>query len=403
MLFTSGQILQVSEITDLIKTSLERDFSSICVEGEISNFRPASSGHCYFSLKDNQAMLSAVLFRSSVQRMNFKPADGMRVVAKGRISVYKQRGNYQIICDSLKIAGQGDILQMLEERKQRLAQEGFFDQSHKQSLPAFPLRIGVITSPTGAAIRDILNVLKRRNPGLSVIVYPAIVQGESAANEIIQQIEYANLYPMVDTLIIGRGGGSLEDLLAFSDDNLVRAVYKSTIPIISAVGHEIDVALSDFAADLRAPTPSAAAELVTPDMVTVKQRIMQLTNELPQIMSNRIQLIKEKMNHLNKQSLIENFQHFLEPLQQHLDEATKNLVDSVQQRISDEKHRLALSVKELNNLSPLGLLERGYAYVTDKNGKNIKYSSNVKTKEIINIQLYQGQISAEVKDKNEKF
>ncbi len=263
MFETIDKLFSVSEITSLIKDSLEGSFRGVRISGEISNCRPSSTGHLYFTLKDKDAMISAVMFKGRQKGLAFTPKDGMLVNASGNISVYALRGSYQIICDSLEKAGEGDLLAMLEERKQKLAEEGLFDSSRKKPLPLFPSKIAVVTSPTGAAVRDILRVTGRRNSGLNIVILPAPVQGDAAAKKIAEQIRRADEYNLADVVIIGRGGGSLEDLLPFSDEAVVRAVAECSLPIISAVGHEIDRSLSDYAADVSAPTPSAAAEIVS--------------------------------------------------------------------------------------------------------------------------------------------
>ncbi len=264
--------LSVSALTALVKELLEESLPSVLVEGEISNCRPASSGHLYFTLKDKGAMLQAVMFRYRSKVTGFEPVDGALARARGNITVYAARGQYQMIVERLERAGEGDILAMLEDRKRALAAEGLFDESRKRALPRFPSRVAIVTSPTGAAIRDILNVLKRRNAGMDLVVLPTAVQGEAAAAQIASQIAAANRLSLGDVLIVGRGGGSIEDLLPFSDELVVRAIAASRIPVISAVGHEIDWALSDFAADLRAPTPSAAAELVSESRIALSAR-----------------------------------------------------------------------------------------------------------------------------------
>ena len=257
-------VYSIQEITGIIKSLFEQNFSSLRIAGEISNCRPSSTGHLYFTLKDEKAALQAVMFKGRTWTLGFEPKDGLKVIVSGSLSVYEQRGSYQIIVETMELAGEGAILKMLEERKQKLAREGLFDRDRKRPLPFFPLRIAVITSPTGAALRDILTVLSRRNRRVSVTVLPAPVQGAEAAPVLVRQLETANRYKLGELIIIGRGGGSLEDLLPFSDEAVVRAVAASEIPVISAVGHEIDWALTDFAADVRAPTPSAAAELAVP-------------------------------------------------------------------------------------------------------------------------------------------
>ena len=254
---------KVSEITKCIKDYLEGEYYSIQIEGEVSGFKPSSSGHYYFTLKDSSAAISAVLFSRSVKNAGYLPKDGDLVVVTGSVTVYAKSGNYQIVCSAIEKAGQGDIFAELEKRKQRLAAEGLFDPAKKRPIPPYPKRIGVVTSPNGAAIRDILRVLKRRNNTIDLVILPAPVQGDEAAPIIAAQIRRANMFRLCDVLLVSRGGGAPEDLLPFSEEEVVRAVAASEIPTISAVGHEIDVVLTDFAADLRAPTPSAAAEVVS--------------------------------------------------------------------------------------------------------------------------------------------
>ena len=296
-------VFSVSQITDLIKEILETSFRTITIEGEISNWRPSAAGHIYFTLKDNNAQIKAVIFRGAAMRLNFRPKDGDKVRCTGSLSVYAPQGNYQIIVNTMEIAGAGNILQMLEERKRKLAAEGLFDEKRKKPLPPFPRTIGVVTSPTGAAIRDILNVTKRRNPGMNIIVLPAIVQGEGAAQTICKMIEIANFYQLCDVLIVGRGGGSLEDLLPFSEESVVRAVAASRIPTISAVGHEIDWALCDYSADRRAPTPSAAAEMAVPLLADIKQDLADYKSSLYDSIKQRTEKTRLLVNRLIRKVL----------------------------------------------------------------------------------------------------
>jgi len=265
----SSEPLSVSALTNLIKGTLEGFYSSVAVQGEVSNAKLSSSGHLYFSLKDREALIQAVMFKYRLSFLGFEIRDGMKLIVSGGVSVYAARGQYQLIAQSARIAGTGDILAMLEERKRRLAAEGLFDEDKKRPLPRFPSRVALITSPSGAAVRDIIHVLGRRNAGVDLIILPCPVQGEGAAEIIAARIRQANRLSVADVLIVGRGGGSLEDLLAFSDEAVVRAVAESEIPVISAVGHEIDWAICDYAADLRAATPSAAAELVAESRATL--------------------------------------------------------------------------------------------------------------------------------------
>jgi len=356
-------VYSVSELTGLVKDTLEGGFPAVLVEGEITNCRPASSGHLYFSLKDRQAMLQAVMFRYRTRGLGFEPADGVLVRARGAITVYAARGQYQLLCEGLERAGQGDLLAMLEERKRRLAAEGLFDESRKRALPRFPRRVAVVTSPTGAAVRDIINVLRRRNSGLALRVLPAAVQGEAAPREIAAQIERANRYDLGDILIVGRGGGSLEDLLAFSDEAVVRAVAASRIPVISAVGHEIDWALSDFAADLRAPTPSAAAELVSESREALAREVAQLSGELATAMRSRLDRARLLLGRFEPAAVEGRFMKLLHPRIRRLDEARDELAGRMRELAVGARHRLELARGALEASSPEAVLARGYAVV----------------------------------------
>ena len=304
----------VYEITAQIKAILEKGFGNVSVEGEISNFRPSSAGHLYFTLKDEKASIQAVMFKGRSRYLSFIPKDGMTVKAEGSISVYEQRGSYQIIIEDMSLAGEGNILKMLEERKRRLAAEGLFDTERKKKLPLFPNRIAVITSPTGAAVRDIINVIKRRNEKTGIVILPAVVQGDEAAPVLIRQLKIADEKKLGDVIIIGRGGGSLEDLLPFSDEGLVRAIADCKTPIISAVGHEIDWALSDFAADMRAPTPSAAAELAVPILNDIMYSIAINRDELTQRIESRIEKIRFMLNNFKPDALELRFRNIQQPL-----------------------------------------------------------------------------------------
>ncbi|MBQ3647337.1 MAG: exodeoxyribonuclease VII large subunit, partial [Spirochaetia bacterium] len=294
---------KVSEITKCIKDYLEGEFYSIQIEGEVSGFKPSSSGHFYFTLKDTGAAISAVLFARSAKNAGYLPKDGDLVIVTGYVTVYAKSGNYQIVCSYIEKAGQGDIFAELEKRKQRLASEGLFDEANKKPIPLYPKRIGVVTSPNGAAIRDILRVLKRRNNSIDLIILPAPVQGDEAAPIIASQIRRANMFKMCDVLLVSRGGGAPEDLLPFSDEEVVRAVAASQIPTISAVGHEIDVVLTDFAADLRAPTPSAAAEVVSREADNVLGRILDCSQSIRKEMLDRLDRARLVLDNCSKDNL----------------------------------------------------------------------------------------------------
>lgn len=389
-------VFSVSQITSLIKEILETSFRTITIEGEISNWRPSSSGHIYFTLKDNVSQIKAVIFRSAAYKLSFSPKDGDKVRCSGNVTVYAAQGNYQIVVSKMEPAGTGNILQMLEERKQKLAAEGLFDSEKKRPLPLFPKTIGVVTSPTGAAIRDILNIAKRRNPKINIIVLPAIVQGDGAAQTIIKMIEIANFYKLCDILIVGRGGGSLEDLLPFSEENVVRAVSSSNIPVISAVGHEIDWALCDYAADFRAPTPSAAAEMAIPVLEDIKIELQDykedLYNNINRIVKNTRLLIKS----FNPDSLEIKFRNIQQPLLNRFENAKINLFENIKNKIKDYRNIISNSKTILENASPQTILDRGYSMVTDNKGNVIRNENQVSAGDEIKITLAKGKLSASV-------
>lgn len=396
----SDRKFKVSEISTLIKTSLEHDFKNITIEGEISNFRPSSTGHLYFSLKDNDAMISAVMFKNRFGSLKFKPADGMLVKATGNITVYMKRGNYQIVCEQMTRAGQGDILARLEERKQKLAALGFFDPAHKKPLPPCPSKIAVVTSPTGAAIQDILRVLGRRNAGLNMVILPAPVQGAIAPQVIAEQIHVANVHKLGEVIIVGRGGGSLEDLLPFYDDLVVRAIYDSEIPVISAVGHEIDTSFADLAADVRAATPSAAAEMVSVSTDDIVRRVEDMKSAMIASISRQLQNVRTMASHFRIENIERNFRTFIQPRQMRLDEAKDHLITRMNGTLKDARHRLELVTKRLESNSPFEILKRGYAVVTmDKAGETLYSSESVEVGDALNIQLYEGRVKAAVTEK----
>ena len=394
------KVYTVSEITGLLRTILEEKFPDVTIEGEISNFRPSSTGHFYLSLKDKESVISVVMFRSRAATLRIKPKDGMMVRAEGNLSVYAKRGTYQLICESMEGAGQGDILAMIEERKRRLAAEGVFDEAKKRSLPLLPSRIAVVTSPTGAAIRDILRVLKRRNSGINLIVLPTPVQGDEAAPQIAEQIRVANLYNLADVLIVGRGGGSLEDLLPFYEEEVVRAIAQSQIPIISAVGHEIDITLSDLAADVRAPTPSAAAELVTASRDELLRRIHETASSFIQNVSRRVERGHLILGGFSRENLERNFRLLMQPHLLRYDDAKETLERGFKETLTQSTHRLEVIAKELQAHSPLNVLKRGFSVVSHvPTGKIVRSSSQVKEGDALDIKLYSGKLLAEVRDR----
>jgi len=370
-LFSGDKVFSVSEINSLLKDMLESSFPQICIEGEISNYRPNSSGHLYFTLKDEASQISAVMFRSAAAHIDFVPKDGTKVQCTGRLTVYPARGNYQILITRMTVSGEGAILKMIEERKRRLAAEGLFDEAKKRPLPPFPQAIGIITSPTGAALRDILQIMRRRNKCVSAIVFPSLVQGDGAAESIVHQIKNANALKKCDVLIVGRGGGSLEDLLPFSDENVVRAIAESEIPVISAVGHEIDWALSDFAADKRAPTPSAAAELAVPQLSDILNMLLFYKNELHQHIDSHVKNAKLMIQSFSPENLELKFRSIEQPLLQRFDYMKDEIYDGMIQKIRDARVLIENFRLILENASPQAIFERGYSMVRDKNTQQI--------------------------------
>jgi len=389
--------LSVSELTGLVKNLLEETLPAVVVEGEISNWRPASSGHVYFTLKDSGAMIQAVMFKGKASRLAFKPVDGTLVRARGAVSVYAARGQYQIIVESMQKAGEGDILALLEERKRRLAAEGLFDAGRKPPLPAFPTRVAVITSPTGAALRDILSVLGRRNAGIRVTILPAAVQGEEAPAALVRQLETANTFRLGDVIIIGRGGGSLEDLLAFSDESVVRAVAASKIPVISAVGHEIDWSLSDYAASLRAPTPSAAAELVSESASSVVDRIHAATDALRLSLKARMERARLLIESFSPENLELRFERTLQPFRQRFDDAKELLVRGAEDACVSARHRLVSADAVLRASDPMAILARGFAVVRRPGSSTaIRNAADLAPEDPVSITFAEGKAAASI-------
>jgi exodeoxyribonuclease VII large subunit len=340
-----------------------------------------------------------MMFRGQLKTLNFEPRDGMLLRVQGRLSVYPQRGTYSIVCERIEQAGAGDILAMLEERKRRLAQEGLFDEGRKRPIPRFPQTVGVVSSPTGAAVRDILNILRRRAAGLRVVVLPAPVQGNDAGPLIARRVEQANRWKLADVLIVGRGGGSLEDLLCFSDEKVVRAVAASKIPVVSAVGHEIDWALSDFAADLRAPTPSAAAELVSADREETLIRVRGLAGELYRAVRSRIERARLLAKPFGMEDLEYRFRGILQPRLVRFDDAKEELLLALQFRIDAYRRRLELSGAALEAGSPRGILERGFSVVvSERTGKVLRRAGEAQKGERLLIRPLEGKLSALVEE-----
>jgi exodeoxyribonuclease VII large subunit len=385
----------VSELTERIRLNLEGAFSAVIVEGELSNCRPSSTGHLYFTLKDSGAALSGVMFKNRLRFLAFEPKDGMLLRVRGAISVYAQRGSYQIICEEMEQAGTGDILALLEKRKRLLAEEGLFDEDRKKPLPRFPETIGVVSSPTGAAVRDILNILKRRAAGVRVVILPCPVQGAEAAAAIARRIEQANAWNLADVLIVGRGGGSLEDLLPFSEEVVVRAVAASAIPVVSAVGHEIDWALSDFAADLRAPTPSAAAELVSEGRYDAAHIVGALSRLIAETIKSRVDRIRLLLRPFSAEDMEYRFRAILQPRLVRFDDAKETLLDGISDRVRDLRTRLELAFTALEASNPMTVMERGFSLVVHrKTGSVVLTAAAVKPGDELVIRPLAGIINA---------
>ncbi|MBR4323497.1 exodeoxyribonuclease VII large subunit [Treponema sp.] len=393
-LFPKDTVFTVSNLTSLIRDLLEGTFSNITLEGEISNYRPNASGHLYFTLKDEGAQISAVMFRGRAMSLDFVPKDGMKVKCTGSISVYAPRGNYQIIINKMEIAGAGNILQILEERKRRLAAEGLFNSENKKPIPRFSKRIGIVTSPTGAALRDILQITKRRNPGVDVVILPALVQGDGAAITIANMIKTANDFNMCEVLIVGRGGGSLEDLLPFSEEVVVRAIASSKIPVVSAVGHEIDWALSDYAADMRAPTPSAAAELVVPKQSDILEGLAAYRQEFYHQISSKVERLKLMVKSFDVANMEIRFRSIEQPLLNRLENARQALIDGIRQKVKDTKTLVEQNMHILEQASPQTILNRGYSMVKTAEGKIVRSPQDAASGTRLEITPAQGKIFA---------
>lgn len=438
-----AHILSVTELNRTVSQLLGDYFMTVFVEGELSNLSIPSSGHLYFTLKDANAQIRCALFRNQQLRLNFKPENGKQVIVKARVSLYEPRGDYQLIVESMELSGDGRLRQAFEDLKRKLTIEGLFDTVHKKTLPKLPQAIGVITSPTGAAIHDILTVLKRRFAAIPVIIYPVAVQGEQAKYEIAKAIAIANQRLDCDVLIVGRGGGSLEDLWAFNEELVARAIFASKIPIISAVGHETDVTIADFVADFRAATPSAAAEQASPDQSQWLARFIQLEQQLQQRLQRKLIQHQQTLDWLNKRLAQQSIEQKLERNQQRLmalkhrltqvmqnklqqqqsllsvkianlwqyNPAVKirnqqqrlayldhRLLSAIQKQLKQRQQRLATASQTLNAISPLATLSRGYTLTIEpSSGQIIRASTQVKLGDIVETRLAKGSFSSEIK------
>jgi len=391
------KVYTVSEIVEQARGLLEQAFARVWVEGEISNFKQHSSGHFYFTLKDANSQLRSAMFRSTNRLVRFRVEDGLKVVACGRLSIYSVRGDFQMVVETLEPAGLGALQLAFEQLKKRLAQEGLFAPERKKELPEFPKRIAVVTSPTGAAIRDILNVTGRRSPLADISIYPVRVQGEGSAQEIAHALRRLNEVGKWDVIICGRGGGSLEDLWAFNEEIVARAIAESKIPIISAVGHEIDYTIADFVADVRAETPTAAAEMVVRDRRELWEQVRVLHHILTGKISERLNEFRRRLDHALSSRLLQKPLAVFEPLAQRLDDLTSSLRLNFANRIRWQHERLRGLAAELEALSPLKVMGRGYSLVYRlPAGELVRDANDLKISEKVNIRFYQGEAQCQV-------
>ncbi len=418
------KIYTVSEVTRMVKMELESAFPLLWVEGEISNFHRHHSGHLYFTLKDETSQLRTVMFRGEARKVPFELEDGLQVVARGRINVYEPRGEYQLIVELLEPKGKGALQLAFEQLKEKLKKEGLFDTALKKKLPVLPKKVGVVTSPRGAAIVDIIRTLERRFARLHILLYPAKVQGEGAAEEIVEGIDYLGSLPDIDVIIVGRGGGSIEDLWAFNEEKVARAIYRCAIPVISAVGHEIDFTIADFVADIRASTPSAAAEMVIEEEESLRERIENLEKRLVHNQKFVLQEWKHEVFSLTQHRAFQNMRINLLNLEQKVDDLEMrawSAIKDMQQKISEDKSRAELMEEkirnalkgmlqqlqarwetlsvQLHNLSPLNILKKGYALCWKDGGQYlVRRIDEVEKEKEMSVSFFKGEFTCLVKD-----
>ena len=393
-----NKIFDVTELNNHIKDMLDSDpvLSGIFVRGELSNYKMYPSGHHYFTMKDADGALRCVLFKSSAAKLRFRPENGMKVIAFGRVTVFPRDGAYQLYVNELTPDGVGDLHIAFEQLKEKLYKEGLFDSAHKKPIPRFPEKIAVITSSAGAAVRDIIRILGKRYPAAKVLLLPVRVQGEEAPPEIVGAIQYANAHHVADVIITGRGGGSIEDLWAFNDERVARAIYASRIPVISAVGHEPDVTIADFVADLRASTPSNAAELAVPDRAELKEALTSADIRLSQAMRREVALLRQKLEELSQKRVLQSPMNYFEDKRVLLDHMQSRLIAAENAGIAAQKERYIKLAAQLDAMSPLKVLGRGYAIVKTADGKVIKKAKDVQSGDKITVRLKKDEIACTV-------
>jgi exodeoxyribonuclease VII large subunit len=392
------KIYSVAELNRTARFTLENGIGEVWVEGEISRMTHQASGHWYFTLKDAEAAVSCAMFKQNNASVTFAPKDGLKVRVLGQASLYEPRGSYQLIIRKMEEAGKGSLQEQFEKLKAKLASEGLFDADRKKPLPLLPQKIGVVTSPTGAAIRDIINVLTRRLPNLGILLAPVPVQGEGAAEKIAAAIDYLNTRDDIDLMIVGRGGGSIEDLWAFNEEIVARAIAASRIPVISAVGHEIDFTISDFVADVRAPTPSAAAELAVPVKSELEIKIARLAARLGGSLQNQVHVLRERIPGFH-QTMVQSLRAGLRQRQQRVDEATLRSSHQLQRAVAERRQDIKRLEAQLRALSPLAVLDRGYSLTQTADGTVVRDAARLKKGDSLKTRFAKGTVISEVKEK----
>ncbi len=398
------QVLTITQINEYIRSMMDSDrlLGAVAVKGEISNYKLYPSGHHYFTLKDEGGALKCVMFKGNALKMRFRPENGMQIIAMGKISVFPRDGAYQLYCTNLALDGIGDLYAAFEQMKTKLATQGLFDQAHKKPLPKLPGTIGIITSSAGAAVHDMLRILRKRYPLTKVVLLPVRVQGAEAPGEIAAAIAYANHYRLADLLIVGRGGGSIEDLWAFNEEVVAHAIYRSEIPIISAVGHEPDVTISDFVADLRAATPSNGAELAVPDQDALQQTLDAMAAAMASYMSRQIKAARQHLNVLSGSPALQSPQGYFSQRRKSLELLQSRLFAVQVQQLSRKKQRYIAMTAKLDAMSPLKVLSRGYAMAQTEQGDLVRSVSHIKSGDTVRVSLSDGQFIATVTDVKEQ-
>jgi len=392
------QILSITQLNEYIKSRLDEDplLTQVAVRGEISNYKLYPSGHHYFTLKDEGAALKCVMFKGNAMRLRFRPENGMRIIAMGRVSVFPRDGAYQLYCTAMAMDGIGDLHAAFEQLKKKLAAQGLFDPAHKQSLPKYPGTIGIITSSAGAAVHDMLRILRKRYPLSQVKLLPVRVQGAEAPEEIAAAIGYANHYKLADLLIVGRGGGSIEDLWAFNDERVAHAIYNSKIPVISAVGHEPDVTISDYVADLRAATPSNAAELAVPDQEALRQVLDSMSAAMAISLNRQLKAAQQQLNALSQSPALLSPTGYIEQREKNLQLLKNRLISAQSNGINRSHARFIAAVSKLDAMSPMKVLTRGYSMAQTERGEVLRSVQQTKIGDNIIISLSDGQLTAAV-------